>query len=135
MVGQDNRQNPKPLVSLKQKKKVWPTEGYSLIIVLMHPPYPHNYLILISDIPFARSKFRRSCAILGACSDIPDAQGSQRILLFSFVCQGCGAQVKNQVQAVQKAPGSKQLEVLIMLKNSTLEKNILFNRFRQYSSP
>ena len=66
-------------------------------------------------LPFARTKFRRSRAILGARSNIPDTQGSQGILLFPFIRQGSGAQVKNQVQAVQKAPGSKQLEVLIML--------------------
>lgn len=58
-------------------------------------------------IPFSRTEFRRSCAILGTCGNIPDTQGSQRILLFAFICQGSGAQVEDQVEAVQKAPGSE----------------------------
>lgn len=46
-------------------------------------------------IPFSRTKFRRSCAILGTCGNIPDTQGSQRILFFAFICQGSGAQVED----------------------------------------
>lgn len=75
-----------------------------------------NIYLLMSDSPFARTKFWRSCAILGACSNISDTKGSKRIFLFPFICKCCGAQVQNQVQAVQKTPGSEQLEVLIMLK-------------------
>ena len=51
-------------------------------------------------LPFAGTKFRRSRALLGASSNIPDTQGSQRIFLLPFISQGSRAQVKNQVQAV-----------------------------------
>lgn len=57
-----------------------------------------NHLTLGDEerkIPFSRTKFRRSCAILGTCGNIPDTQGSQRILFFAFICQGGGAQVED----------------------------------------
>lgn len=75
----------------------------------------YQFLLYWVKIPFAGSKLRWSCAILCASSNVSDAQGRQGILLFAFISQGSRAQVENQVQAVQKAPGSKQLEVLIML--------------------
>lgn len=122
VVGQDDWQNSKPLVSWKEKK-VSLTEA---VVISWHPlrlNHIHkNNCIFLSDTPFARTKFWRSCAILGACCNISDTKGSKRIFLFPFICQCCGAQVQNQVQAVQKTPGSQQLKVLIMLKKMSMRK-------------
>lgn len=70
----------------------------------MKPPRHHKHyndlFNFLCKLPFARPKFRRSRAVLGASGNITDAQGGQGVLLFPFICQGRGAQVKNQVEAV-----------------------------------
>ena len=70
-------------------------------------------------VPFARAQFGRACAFLGACGDVSHTQGGQGVLLLALVGQGGGAQVEDQVQAVQQAPGPQQLEVLVVLRPDT----------------
>lgn len=66
-------------------------------------------------LPFPWAKFRRSCSVLGSGGNVSDPQRCQGIFLLPFISQGGGAQVQYQIQAVQKAPGSQELKVLIML--------------------
>lgn len=51
--------------------------------------------------PFPRSQFGWPCSFLASGCDVSDSESSERILVLSLVSQGGGAEVQDQVQAVQ----------------------------------
>lgn len=65
--------------------------------------------------PFARPQFGRAHSLLCTRKDVSDAKGSQWVLLFPLVSQGCGAEVQYEEEAIKQAPGAQQLEVLEVL--------------------
>lgn len=66
-------------------------------------------------IPFARPQFGRAYSLLCTRKDVSDSEGSQWVLLFPLVSQGCGAEVQYEEEAIEQAPGAQQLEVLEVL--------------------
>lgn len=75
------------------------------------------------NLPFSRSQLGRAHSLFGSSNDIADAKGSQGVFLLSLISQGCGAEVQDEKQAVQQAPSTEQLEVLVVLTSRKQERD------------